>query len=832
MRLLGCILLFCMAGVYSVQANHIAGGDFTVRYLSGNDFEAKLILYRDCEGNLVLDQTISITVFDAVTDELLSELTFSMSNPVAAILQLGNSCYDPDLCIESQTYTQVITLPDNPNGYYMSWERCCRNVLAININAADAGMVFTVQIADPVLQSSSPEFLPYPAEAFLCVNGPNNITFTATDVDGDDLVYSFTNALRGNSSNIGNPLPGIAGPRPYTIIDWNDPYSITDQVGGITPMTIDPVTGVVSGQPTAQGFYTIAVQVEEFRNGVKIGEVRREIQVAGLVCNLDLPAEIFTPDDIVEFEVVANTDFCIEVSTVDPNTGDTLFFQALGDIMDGTILPSASFPDAEGFGSITQDFCWSPVCENVRDEPYEVTFRAFSRGCAADVFITTQTILITVVLEFNVPTVYDEPLPEAVIDLYDPGTYCVNFVFSDPNIADSLYITATSEIFDRPSGSDFVPAWGIQTATAQHCWFVTCDDVRDEPYLVDFQVVTTNCLVQDTTYFTVPLRVIVPENEPINVVQPAQIIAFEFHTMGDSLCFPVNLFDLNFFDTLTVSATSPIMELIENPAIFPPDTGLVQIENTFCWVPRCEDVRKEPYPLVFRVTANSCKTNDTLYYPVEIFLTLPPENGAVIKFPADGAYFEHFIGEDSLSILALAQDPDPYDTLTLMAASPAFNAPGNIAFFNPFTNNEIVASEFTWEPDCPDVSETPYPVTFTVTSRSCQKEISESVTIDILVTTPTKGEIKPIPNIFTPNRDGINDFWTIEDLDDPCLLNFRATIFDRWGKEVFTTNNSAFEWNGENANGTIATDGTYFHFIEYLYRDSNRSYSGNIQISK
>lgn len=813
-------------------SNHIAGGDFTVRHISGNTFLAKLVLYRDCNGNLVLDQSISISVFDAVTNEYLQDLSYVMFDPQAAILQLGNSCYDPNLCIESQTYTQEIDLPNNPNGYYMTWERCCRNSLAININAADAGMVFTVQVADPALQSSTPEFLPYPAEAFLCVNGPNSIIFTATDEDGDELVYSFTNALRGSASSIGDPAPALAGPRPYLVVDWVPPYNIIDQVGGVTPLAIDPLTGVVSGQPTMQGFYTIAVQVDEFRNGVKIGEIRREIQVAGLLCNFDFPAEIFTPDDLLVFDVVANTEFCIEISAVDPNTGDTLFFQATGPLMDGTVLPSASFPDAEGFGSITQDFCWIPVCENVSDTPYEVTFIAFSRGCAADVFITTKTIFINVVLEVNEPTTLQGPVPEAIIDLYNPGTHCFSFEFFDPNVADSLFISASSKIFELPNANEIEFEFGIQSVTLPYCWFVTCADVRDEPYFVDFEVITTNCLVRDTNYFSVPVRVIVPENSPTTFIQPEQSIFFEFHTMGDSLCFSVTLFDENFFDTLMVSASGAIMDFVNNPANFSSETGLSLIEKQFCWVPTCEDVREEPYEVLFKATANSCKTNDEVLHPVQIFLTLPPESPPFFELPADGDFIEYFIGDDPISIFAVARDLDVYDTLTVTAASPAFDAPGNKPLFEPFTNNTIVASEFFWQPDCSDVSDDPYPVTFTVTSRSCQKNVSESVTIEIFVTTPTKGDINPIPNIFSPNRDGVNDFWTIEDKGDPCLLNFKATVFDRWGREVYATSIPSFEWNGENANGTVATDGTYFHMIEYFYRASAKSYSGNIQVVK
>lgn len=62
-------------------------------------------------------------------------------------------------------------------------------------------------------------------------------------------------------------------------------------------MSIDTETGLITAQPDNIGFYTIAAKVEEFRDGIKIGEVRREIQIAALVC---------VGVDTVGFEMEAN----------------------------------------------------------------------------------------------------------------------------------------------------------------------------------------------------------------------------------------------------------------------------------------------------------------------------------------------------------------------------------------------------------------------------------------------------------------------------------------------------------------------------------------------
>jgi gliding motility-associated-like protein len=62
-----------------------------------------------------------------------------------------------------------------------------------------------------------------------------------------------------------------------------------------------------------------------------------------------------------------------------------------------------------------------------------------------------------------------------------------------------------------------------------------------------------------------------------------------------------------------------------------------------------------------------------------------------------------------------------------------------------------------------------------------------------------------VPNVFSPNSDGINDVLEIEDLTG----DFEITIVNRWGQKVFQTNNLTMSsWNGENF-----PDGVYFYTL-------------------
>ena len=82
-----------------------------------------------------------------------------------------------------------------------------------------------------------------------------------------------------------------------------------------------------------------------------------------------------------------------------------------------------------------------------------------------------------------------------------------------------------------------------------------------------------------------------------------------------------------------------------------------------------------------------------------------------------------------------------------------------------------------------------------------------------------------IPNVFTPNNDGVNDAFKISNLDG----SWEMMIFDRWGSLVFATQQAqGASWNGVNLQGIDADPGVYF----FTLKDSNtgQSYSGSLQL--
>lgn len=68
-----------------------------------------------------------------------------------------------------------------------------------------------------------------------------------------------------------------------------------------------------------------------------------------------------------------------------------------------------------------------------------------------------------------------------------------------------------------------------------------------------------------------------------------------------------------------------------------------------------------------------------------------------------------------------------------------------------------------------------------------------------------------IPNAFSPNGDGLNDIWY------PSVFvwkTYNLRIFDRWGEEIFQSNDPNEGWNGEaHRGGVLSPIGSYSYLI-------------------
>jgi gliding motility-associated-like protein len=95
---------------------------------------------------------------------------------------------------------------------------------------------------------------------------------------------------------------------------------------------------------------------------------------------------------------------------------------------------------------------------------------------------------------------------------------------------------------------------------------------------------------------------------------------------------------------------------------------------------------------------------------------------------------------------------------------------------------------------------------------SCTSERIPIYAIAISCDTVVPPDSVAMPNVFTPNGDGSNDFVSFEVFNPDC---FRAIIYDRWGVAVFESEDPTIKWYGTNKDGGPLSDGVYFYVVEY-----------------
>jgi gliding motility-associated-like protein len=102
------------------------------------------------------------------------------------------------------------------------------------------------------------------------------------------------------------------------------------------------------------------------------------------------------------------------------------------------------------------------------------------------------------------------------------------------------------------------------------------------------------------------------------------------------------------------------------------------------------------------------------------------------------------------------------------------------------------------------------------TTAGCEDEASVTVTVITRVT---------IPNTFTPNSDGINDFWAIKYLNNyPAAM---VTVFNRNGGLVFQSRGYARPWDGMHS-GSPVSAGVYYYVIDL--KDGSPVKAGNVSV--
>ncbi len=86
-----------------------------------------------------------------------------------------------------------------------------------------------------------------------------------------------------------------------------------------------------------------------------------------------------------------------------------------------------------------------------------------------------------------------------------------------------------------------------------------------------------------------------------------------------------------------------------------------------------------------------------------------------------------------------------------------------------------------------------------------------------------------VPNAFTPNQDGDNDyFFPVSNCD---YKSYDLEVYNRWGETVFRTNHPEVKWDGS-ARGTNCVDGVYYYRLAYGFEDYREYEYGMVTLLK
>jgi gliding motility-associated-like protein len=744
------IFLFIILSVCGpAKATHIVGGEFQLKHINGYSYSLSLKMYFDeVNGNPEIltspqDQSLVAYIYSKATNRLVTSVTLEKETT-------SKVKYTDPLCSRAELKTLVLIyggrltlrpeLFSDPKGYYIVWERCCRNGVINNIiDPGGTGQAFYMEFP-PVTENgspfynSSPTLFP-PLSDYGCVNKPFYYDFSGTDPDGDSLIYSMVAPFAGSSS-VFNVMPTPASPAPYPSVIWLNGYNANNMISGKPSMRINPATGQLFVVPDRSGLFVFGVRCEEYRNGKKIGEVRRDFQMMVLDCPVNDPPKIVVKPPL-------NKEFLGKKDTVTFNIGEERCFTfSIKDPQINTKLNVKLRPvnfseffvqDTEYSkylftknDSLTFDICF-PDCPLPGNEPYIVEVIAKDNGCSLPL-LDTAILVVNVVPLPNSPAILSTDLTTEELTIKAGTPINFNIRGNDVDISDSLIAKAEPVNFSfEDLGIEFSEKVGFGSVTAAFSWTPNCD----------------------------------------------------FLNLNEQDEFEIDL----------------LLEEVDKCNIKHFYTKRIKI--------KVEDNPNEP--------------------PILLINKNIPNNA-----------IQAYVGQ-TIAFDVYAEDPDA-KFIALEGQGKGFNLQDVGISFQNMTGKSTLSSPFLWTPTCDHLSDTAYSIQFVGFDRSCFGYEYDTIAISIEVKDYNQDEKKFIPpNVFTPNGDGKNDVFTLENLpEDPELANTfslpkevcgnvfeEIVIVNRWGKVIFKDRKRDFVWD---AKGFPA--GAYFYTIKY----SKNIFKGTISV--
>jgi gliding motility-associated-like protein len=365
MKRLLLLYLLSFLTFHFASATHNRAGEISIRQIGPLTIEATITTYTKASSSSVDRDSLTLEWGDG-SKTVVARQNGPLSGGVGKGELLTND-------IKKNIYVSVHTYPGADNFYVISMTDQNRNGGVKNINFPNSDVIaFSVSTTFTFLnqqfqgENSTPRLLQPPVD-FGCVGEIFTHNPSAFDPDGDSLYYYMTVPRQSP----GKPALGYVPP---------------DKIGGSVinnALAINGKTGdLIWSTPQEVGEYNIAIMIVEYRNGVAIDSMIRDMQIfiqdkcQNKPPTLKIPKEIcVVAGELIEFDVTGN----------DVDKGQKIKLTASGGPLSVGVSP-AIFKAPSTFQSPTVKgtFRWQTTCEHISKQYYTVVFRAVD-----DIKITT-----------------------------------------------------------------------------------------------------------------------------------------------------------------------------------------------------------------------------------------------------------------------------------------------------------------------------------------------------------------------------------------------------------------------------------------------------------
>jgi len=345
-KLMVVMLMLCG---FHATATHNRAGEITYRQTGPLTIQVKVTTYTKASSGAVDRDSLEFQWGDGTTTFIKRTNGGGSGENIGRDIRLN--IYEAEHTYPGRnTYTMGFQDPNRVGG-----------ILNVNWpNSIDVRFFLstTLTFLDPQFDgtNSSPELLQPPVD-IACVNRRFVHNPNAYDRDGDSLSYELVTPFSSATEEVPN-------------------YVLPDQIGpGVeNTISLNPVTGeFVWDSPQFQGDYNIAIRINEWRNGVIISSIIRDMQISVTQCDNEPP----TIDNIEEICVVAGELIELEFAVDDPDEGQLVIFSATGapllfDDSRASLTNENSYLEPR----YVSTFEWQTTCSHISDNFYQVVLKA------------------------------------------------------------------------------------------------------------------------------------------------------------------------------------------------------------------------------------------------------------------------------------------------------------------------------------------------------------------------------------------------------------------------------------------------------------------------